>query len=244
MTLEITPPIDILSQHALFLDFDGTLAPLQDNPKTVAMPAASYSAIPRLFTAMQGALAVVSGRDIRDLTSRVPSDVWRVGGHGVSVCEPDEPAPQELVSSPEELNIGFESIVERFDGVWCEFKGPIIAVHYRQAPDVKDELGAGLAAVIEQISGYKLQAGKMVFEAKPFAANKGRAIESLMQQAPFKGRIPIMLGDDATDEDGFAVVIEMGGFAVKVGEGDSLAQYRLETPAAVSDWLQKVESGI
>jgi len=63
-----------------------------------------------------------------------------------------------------------------------------------------------------------------------------------MRQAAFAGRIPVMFGDDVTDEDGFAVVIEMGGFAVKIGEGDSLAQYRLETPNDVAEWLNKVNS--
>lgn len=234
------PPTDILSGHALFLDFDGTLAPLQDDPKTVAMPRASFDALPRLFDALEGALAVVSGRDIRDLAARVPEGVWRVGGHGVDICPPGQTPPSEGRPAPEDLIIGFSRVAERFAGVWCEFKGPIIAVHYRQAPDAQHALGEDLAVVLEGIGGYKLQAGKMVYEAKPLSANKGSAITALMERAPFAGRTPVMLGDDATDEDGFAVVIEQGGFAVKVGEGVSLAQYRLGGPQDVAAWLNEV----
>tara|TARA_R100001126_G_C4865425_1_gene169947 strand:- start:124 stop:891 length:768 start_codon:yes stop_codon:yes gene_type:complete len=242
MAKNTPPPTDILNDHALFLDFDGTLAPLQDDPHTVAMPDASFNALPGLFQALNGALAIVSGRDVRDLSSRVPQTVWRAGGHGVDICSPGEVAPPSTQSAPEALTLGFDAVAEQFDGVWCEAKGPIIAVHYRQAPGTAEALGSQLSSVLKTVDGYKLQAGKMVYEAKPLTANKGRAIEHLMRQAAFAGRIPVMFGDDVTDEDGFAVVIEMGGFAVKIGEGDSLAQYRLETPNDVAEWLNKVNS--
>ena len=239
MVLSVPRLSELLSTHALFLDFDGTLAPLQDDPFTVAMPGRSADAIPRLYEAMGGALAIVSGRDIRDLSKRVPNVVWRAGGHGVDICGPGELPHDTPQPAPSVLSQGFEDASDRFEGVWCEAKGPIIAVHYRQAPEVAAELGDALARVLDEVTGYKLQAGKMVFEAKPLSANKGRAVSSLMERCSFQGRTPIMLGDDVTDEDGFEVINELGGFAVKVGDGETVAGYRLDSPEHVADWLEQ-----
>ena len=130
-----------------------------------------------------------------------------------------------------------EAAAAQFAGVWCEFKGPVIAVHYRQAPHAMQALGALLQQAVAKAEGYRLQSGKLVFEAKPARANKGRAVDWLMEQPLFSGRTPVMVGDDATDEDAFAVVIARGGFAVKVGEGETLASYRLPSPGSVTDWL-------
>ncbi|MEM9740672.1 MAG: trehalose-phosphatase, partial [Pseudomonadota bacterium] len=85
---------------------------------------------------------------------------------------------------------------------------------------------------------YKLQSGKMVFELKPSAANKGKALARLMAQSPFLGRQPIMVGDDTTDEDAMRVAAELGGFGIKVGEGESVAQHRLSNPREVFAWLR------
>jgi len=85
--------------------------------------------------------------------------------------------------------------------------------------------------------GYKVQRGKMVIEAKPAAANKGRALTARMAGAPFSGCRPVMVGDDTTDEDAFAVALALGGDAIKVGAGQSVARLHLESPAAVAHWL-------
>jgi len=93
------------------------------------------------------------------------------------------------------------------------------------------EAAAALGGALE------MQQGKMVAELKPAGHDKGRAIGEFMREPPFAGRVPLFIGDDLTDEHGFAVVNRMGGHSVKVGEGESAARWRLASPAAVRAWL-------
>jgi trehalose 6-phosphate phosphatase len=78
----------------------------------------------------------------------------------------------------------------------------------------------------------------MVFEVKAHAGDKGAAIEFFMNEAPFAGRLPVFIGDDVTDEAGFAVVNKRGGVSIKVGDGETTAHYALDDPEAVMDWLE------
>jgi trehalose 6-phosphate phosphatase len=86
------------------------------------------------------------------------------------------------------------------------------------------------------------QNGKMVVEVKPEAAHKGSALRRMSQEAPFLGRRPIMVGDDATDEDAMRAAVELGGVAVKVGDGATVASLRAPTPSAVRAWLEREAS--
>ncbi len=231
------PPI-LTSTHAVFLDFDGTLAPLQDDPNTVALPAGGSDVLKRIAELCDGALAVVSGRDIRDLSSRVPSNLWRAGGHGIEVCAPTELPSDKPPSAPLGLAERLEEIAVTHPGTWLERKGTVFAVHYRAIPDAELPLASALESILHTLDAYKLQRGKMIFELKPANANKGRALASLMASAPFIGRVPVMVGDDATDEDAMQAAIDLGGFGVKAGDGDTLATYRLQHPSAVWNWLK------
>jgi trehalose 6-phosphate phosphatase len=228
----------LTDRHALFLDFDGTLAPIQVDPDGVALPEGVAEAIIALQGLLSEAIVVISGRDIRDLSNRIPVDICRAGGHGLEVCAAGETPAAEPEHAPPGLMQAINVITHGLDGVRIEPKGPVIAVHYRLAPDLGPMLEARLGDCVSTIEGYKLQAGKMVFEAKPEGANKGKAVSRLMQQDGFRGRIPVMVGDDTTDEDAFAVVNALGGFAIKVGDGDTVATYRLDSPEHVANWIK------
>lgn len=232
-------PPPLARDNAIFLDFDGTLAPLQDDPDTVFMPAAREQAIAAAAGALAGAVAIVSGRDIRDLVTRTPASVFRLGGHGLDWALPDAGAP-EPAAAPAGLRDALAEIARAHEGVRLEEKGAVFALHYRRAPTAGEAVAAAVDAVLAAYDNYKRQAGKMVVEAKPVAANKGAALERLMAMTPFFGRRPVMIGDDATDEDAFIVALALGGVAIKVGDGDTAAPYRLDDPDAVEGWLREM----
>ncbi|WP_031554978.1 trehalose-phosphatase [Parvularcula oceani] len=233
------PPALLTAKTALFLDFDGTLAPLQDDPDAVNLPEGGAATLTDLSERLGGAVALVSGRDARDVTARVPVMLWRAGNHGGIVLSPGEAEPATVPSAPEALTEAVREAVAAFPGVVVEEKAAVLAIHYRQNPDCQEPLLASLSGIADANEGYKLQHGKRVIELKPEGVDKGVVIERLMKEAPFAGRTPLFLGDDTTDEDGFAVVQRLGGDAVKVGDGETSARYRLDGPDEVWNWMRK-----
>jgi trehalose 6-phosphate phosphatase len=232
------PPPPLAPDSALFLDFDGTLARIEEDPEAVILPPQAADTLARLEKTLGGAVAILSGRDLRDLSRRAPWCVWRIGGHGVEVCAPGHPPPPARSAAPEALAQAVERLAAAVPGVRVERKGSIIALHYRAAPETGPALAQALAEIVAAFEDYTLQAGKMVLEAKPLSADKGAALSRAMTQAPFRSRTPVMVGDDVTDEDAFRAAQAAGGYGVKVGEGRSAAAYRLPSTKDVWAWLQ------
>jgi len=225
--------------HALFLDFDGTLAPLQDNPDTVALPAQGAECLLKLSDRLGGALVLISGRGLHDLAMRTPIQLWRAGGHGVDIAPPGTSPSDKIGQAPPELITEVARLISAEHGVRLENKGRVLAIHYRQNPAAGPSLYESLSTLAAQFETYHCQHGKMVIELKPSGTDKGSALISLMQRLPFKGRIPVMVGDDTTDEDAIVAAIGLGGIGVKVGAGETQAQYRLADTTAVWDWLER-----
>ncbi len=84
---------------------------------------------------------------------------------------------------------------------------------------------------------YCILTGKRIVEIKPAGKDKGVAVLEFMREAPFKGRTPVFVGDDVTDEYGFATVNRLRGLSVKVGPERTAARWRLRDVAAVRAWL-------
>ena len=123
-------------------------------------------------------------------------------------------------------------------GVVIEDKTHAIAVHYRQAPTVKAKARAEVRRLVEGRPDLQILDGKMVFEIKSCGIDKGTAIKAFMAEPPFVGRTPIFLGDDITDEDGFAIVNDLGGHSIRVGgRAKTAARFRLPNVTAVIEWL-------
>ncbi|MFN3312390.1 MAG: trehalose-phosphatase [Hyphomonas sp.] len=227
------------TRTALFLDFDGTLAPIQSDPDTVYLDDEGMGLLRAISRQLGGALAIISGRDIRDLAARIPSDFWRAGGHGADICAPETDPPHELPGAPKALVAAAQALCQQFGGTRLEQKGPILALHYRASPKVEESLKAAVSNLAVEAQGYEVQHGKMVLEIRPEGVHKGVAVRQLMTRVPFAGRTPVMVGDDTTDEDAMAVCLELGGSAVRVGSGVSLAPHRVDDTQAVWTWLKE-----
>lgn len=228
---------------ALFLDFDGTLADIGPDPDAIWLPEPTHRALEALAGRLGGALAVISGRDLRDLATRVPGGLWRLGGHGLETLPPGEAPPPPPPPPPEPLLAPLRALADRRPGVRLELKGPVVAIHYRAAPESGPDCLDAARAAAHAAADYKVQAGKMVVEVKPVAAHKGTALRRLSADPGFAGRRPVMLGDDTTDEDAMRAAAELGGLAVKVGPGASVASIRAADPAAVRRWISR-EAGL
>lgn len=233
--LKSSPHSETQEEWALFLDFDGTLVDIVERPDAVFVDPALPRVLAELETRLGGALAVISGRPIAFLDERLGEHRFDIAGlHGLEhriggrlfLCDPDDhPRLREMVER-------LEGIFRPKPGILIEDKGCSVAIHWRLAPIERDFVHATVHAALEALgSDYRVQFGKAVAEILPSAAGKGKVIEKFLQQAPYRGRRPIFIGDDLTDENGFKTVNAMGGFSVRIGAGETVAQERLGSPA-------------
>jgi trehalose 6-phosphate phosphatase len=240
-------PVESVEDYALFLDFDGTLVDIVERPDAVVVDPALPDILTRLQERLGGALAIISGRPIAFLDQRlIPHQFDIAGLHGLEhriagqlfLCDPDEhPHLRRMVER-------LSAAVADKAGVLIEDKGCSVAIHWRLAPQEKDFALAMAQAAIEALgSDYRLQYGKAVAEILPSAAGKGKVIERFLHEAPYKGRKPIFVGDDLTDENGFKTVNAYGGLSIRIGAGETIARKRLGTPADLRQCLSEWASG-
>jgi trehalose 6-phosphate phosphatase len=226
---------------ALFLDIDGTLLEHVERPDAVRADPALGTLLARLHRATGGALALISGRPLAVLDALfAPLRLAVAGQHGVE--RRDAGGNLHRQAFPEEpLRRAVRQLGEfaaRHTGLLLEDKGHSLALHYRLAPELA---GTAREAVNKALAGlgseFEMQSGKLVFEIKPGGRDKGTAIEEFTGEPPFAGRVPVFIGDDASDEYGFAIVNRAGGHSIKVGPGASIASGRLADAGAVRKWL-------
>jgi trehalose 6-phosphate phosphatase len=234
--------VDILCPScALFLDFDGTLVDLAPQPDAVIVPSGLGRTLQALSQYLGGALALISGRPIEQIDAFLrPLHLPIAGVHGTE--RRGAAGAMTLLSTHplQHVEEAALALAARHPLLRVENKRGSVALHYRQAPELEPLCLQAMQAAVQQSPGLTLLRGKMVVEAKPGGASKGHAIEAFMQEAPFAGRRPVFVGDDFTDEVGFATVQRLQGLGIKVGEGPSVAWQRLATPAAVRHQLQTV----
>jgi trehalose 6-phosphate phosphatase len=234
------PPPALARDCALFLDIDGTLAELAQTPDAVHIDETVAQALPRLARELGGALALVTGRAITSADLLFPGLKLPVAGqHG---CERRDAAGAIHLHAPRKETYAklcklFRTLAKRNPELLIEDKGAAIALHYRAAPHLASHVHETLRREIAEAAGYTLQEGKMLVEVLPEGRDKGAAIDDFMAETPFAGRLPVFVGDDLTDEHGFATVERLGGWTVKVGAGRTMARYRLPSVASVSSWL-------
>lgn len=236
----------------LFLDYDGTLSPIVDDPARAVISSAMREAVRRL--AGLCLVAIVSGRDVEDVRERVAIDgIVYYGSHGLDVitASGERRANSEADQYLPALGRAEDALRDqaaRFDGCIVERKKFAIAVHYRrmQAESVP-ALSDIVRAVAESEPDLHRSGGKKVFELRPrLAWDKGVAVRSLLDEfAGAKPTVPIYIGDDETDEDAFAELAEDGVGIVVRGENDDFeasARYTLEDTGAVERFLERLAS--
>ena len=236
------------SRWAWFLDVDGTLIEFAPRPQDVAVTARCRAALAALAREAQGAVALISGRQIAVLDSLfAPLRLAAAGVHGlerrndsIGLRISHDPSPA-LASVKREL----EQFRVRYPNALVEDKTVSVALHFRLAPHAADD-AAALAQDIARRYGDALvvQPGSMVYELRTPGADKGTAIAAFLNETPFAGRTPVFVGDDATDESGFAEVNRRGGISVRIGPGASGAKWRLSSPAALFGWLETASAPI
>jgi trehalose 6-phosphate phosphatase len=224
----------------LFLDLDGTLAAFESVPQAVGPDTRRNGLLRRVADRLDGRLAVVSGRSIGEVDRILEGAVTAVAGlHGLerrsaSGLVTGRPPHPRL----EEARAALEAFVWRRPGLTLEDKGICLALHYRGAPT----LGASALALVRGLAlarGMVVQQGDCVVELRPSGPDKGDAIAAFLMEPPFIGGLPVFVGDDLTDEDGFRAAAAAGGLGVLVGRPrNTRATYVLPDVGAVIDWLE------
>lgn len=232
---------------ALFLDFDGTLAPIVEEPDQ-AKPLEGIADILEDLQCKTLLTAAISGRGLKDLQSRLHSEhLYYAGSHGFEIAGPDGyeyeiREAQDVLPILDKVEQQLNAQFGQTEGVFIERKKYAIACHYRQAgPSAEQELKSACTELAENHKELKLSAGKKIFELKPrLDWDKGRALEHLIHLLDLdKTNVyPIYLGDDLTDEDAFGVISSYG-LPIYVGESQRLtnADYQLKSPQEVKHFL-------
>lgn len=228
---------------ALFLDFDGTLVDIAPTPDAVYVSPELRDALLTLRERLSGALALISGRQIATLDHHMAPARFDAGGlHGLELRLGGKMRAQAASHRSQLDRIAdlLEKRLVAWPGALVEDKTQSLAVHWRQAP----EAAATISELLEEIAvtlgpDFRLQRGKAVAEILPARADKGSAIDALLQEPPYLGRTPIFFGDDVTDEDGFRIVNARGGYSVNVGQPKSAATFYLPDAHAVRTRLMQ-----
>lgn len=231
------------ARPALFLDFDGTLLEIAEEPGLVAPSDRLRALLPELGPACGGAVAVISGRPIAEIDRLLaPHRFPAAGIHGLERRDALGSVRSAAADSAAlaSARAALEPFVAAHPKLLLEDKERALALHYRRRPDLAEEVRR-VVSTLEAALPPELEVlpGRMVYEIKPRATSKGAAIREFMRESPFAGRTPLYIGDDVTDEAGFAAVNELGGVSVKVGAGRTTARFRLDGVGAVLGWLER-----
>jgi trehalose 6-phosphate phosphatase len=227
---------------SLFLDFDGTLVELADAPDAIDVDSGLGHLLRMLAEKCGGRVVIVTGRAIGDVVTYLGDfDGPIIGGHG---------AEKRMGGAIERLPMADEGIVARLGdmteafaathpGMLCERKPTGVVLHFRQAPEQDSAAYAFLRALADSHDGFDLHHSKMAYELRPEGIGKDISIREVMALDGYKGTRPVFFGDDVTDEPALQWTAEVGGLAVKVGQGDTVATNRLPDPAAARSLLRK-----
>lgn len=231
---------------ALLLDVDGTLIHIAAHPDSVRPSPRLGKILGRAADALNGALALISGRPIAEVDRLTGGAAPAASGlHGLELRTPagGYEAPRRDTRGTGRARERLAALAERHAGLYFEDKQATLALHYRHADQAaRNDARRTTHDIVAAADGaLSLLSGKAVYEVKPAHGDKGQALQQLMEVTPFTGRRPIYVGDDVTDEAAFEAVNALGGLSIRVGEpAPSAARYRLETVDEVLQWLDQI----
>src|SRR6266404_4619816 len=231
-----------LSQSAILLDIDGTLLDLAPTPREVWVPLGLARTLNRLHERTLGALALVSGRSLNDIDLIfAPEQFPAVGGHGAEmrISTDSEAVATHAPPMDKELKRRLAAIAKLSPGILLEDKGYSLALHYRLAPHAENAIYAAVSLIRADLPNAPIEVlpGKCVCEIKHAGFTKATGVLELMNHAPFKGRRPIFIGDDVTDEAVFAIIPDLDGIAFSVGRRVKGVADHFDEPRDVREWL-------
>ena len=233
-----------LSQTTILLDIDGTLLDLAPTPREVWVPPGLAKTLKRLHERTNGALALVSGRSLNDIDLIFAPDVFpAVGGHGAEMRLATD-AETEAVAAhappmDKELKRRLAAIAKLSPGILLEDKGYSLALHYRLAPHAEKAIYAAVSLIRADLPNAPIEVlpGKSVCEIKHSGFTKASGVRELMTHEPFRGRRPLFIGDDVTDETVFAIMPDFDGLAFSVGRRVRGVDGHFDAPEDVREFL-------
>ncbi len=207
------------SRTAFFFDVDGTLIDIAPHPDAVYVSKMLVDDLDRLSAASDGAVALVSGREVAVLDRLFqPLEMSVSGVHGAQFRRRPGGEMSLVEDLPQGIRSALKALAATFSGVLVEDKGASVALHYRNDPGIASVLEDRIAKVVSaDARTLTVLPGRMVFEVKRRGHDKGAAVRAFMSEPPFAGRTPVFIGDDVTDEAGFAAVRELDGIAISIG---------------------------
>ena len=231
-----------LDEYALLLDIDGTLLDLAPTPREVWVPPGLANTLNRLLERTAGALALVSGRSLNDIDLIfAPEQFPAVGGHGAEMrlSIDNEAVATHAPPMDKELKRRLAAIAKLSPGILLEDKGYSLALHYRLAPHAEKAIYEAVSLIRADLPNASIEVlpGKCVCEIKHAGFTKATGVLELMNHAPFKGRRPIFIGDDVTDEAVFAIIPDFDGLAFSVGRRAKGVADHFDEPRDVREWL-------
>lgn len=240
--MPLEPPPD-LAAAALFIDVDGTLLEIAATPLAVRVEPELTALLRSLLLVTGGALALVSGRSIAEIDGLfLPLELPAAGLHGFErrgASGSYECRRLPAASVLEQARSALLELANQHPGLLVEDKRYSLALHYRRVPQLEGLVVRTMTDIAASVRPeLELQMGKMVAELRPAGSTKGAAVGEFMSESPFRGRLPIYIGDDLTDESAFEWVNGVGGLSIAVNVGGATAaRERLPNVSAVRAWL-------
>ncbi|GBR03681.1 trehalose-phosphatase [Asaia siamensis] len=209
------PSAPSLDRAAFLLDFDGTLVDIAPTPDSVQVEPGLIDTLLRLRDLCGGALAIVTGRPIAQIDHFLPGIPTAVAGeHGLTLRRSPDGAEEPVSASPipTAWQQQAEALVSQFRDTALERKKAGLVLHYRGNPAAETPFRSAIETWLSGQDIFEIHPSKMAWEIRLAGIHKGNAVEALMAQAPFAGRIPVFVGDDVTDMDGVRAAKALGGY--------------------------------